>query len=407
VRRRAAFACALILLVGCAVVANAADPAPASKSTLASCTTNTSGYCTVAHDLGGTVHALAVTPVIPQGGQHYSLSVVQGSVTSTAVKVRAVKPGGGAYTSAAIQFYLMATGVVEVPPPVTTTIPPTTTTAAPTTTTPVTTPPPAGTCPLPAYPAPACTGVPGDVVLAQLGGIDYIARDGEKIEGKRVNALYVQGNVTVKDSQIDTAIWVQSGSLTIEHSTIGPECGGEKWLSEGIRGSNYTAVAVKVRGHENGFSAGGQNITIRDSFVDICGHGEAHADGIQDYPGGNNIVFKHNTVDLRGEQGQNAAVNVNMGDQGLACVSNNVTIADNLLMGGGYVMTLCPTNTGWDVHGNRIVDRTWGGQDPEHIDNYKPWNVSHGCKGIWSDNDVVTIGPNYEVTSTVENDKPC
>jgi hypothetical protein len=308
------------------------------------------------------------------------------------------------------------------PPSSTTTVPPTTTTP-PTTTSPAHTDPAPTTTTTttpesPPFPNAANTGVPAGTALTFLGGDDYqTQKAGEEIDARRLNALYVNHpNVVVKNSQIDTAIWVQSGSLTIERSTIGPECGGEKWLSESIRGSNYTAVAVKVRGHENGFSAGGQNITIRDSFVDICGHGEAHSDGIQDYPGGNNIVFEHNTVDLLDEVGQNAAININMGDQGSTCVSNNVRIANNLVRGGGYGLTLCPTNTGWEVTGNRVVEGT--GTCPSLYDPvrnptsscgtyYGPWSVAHGCKGVWKDNDVVTIDESYKVTSTVENDKPC
>lgn len=302
----------------------------------------------------------------------------------------------------------------------TTTTPPTTT--APTTTVPPTTDPPVTTTTTtpasPPFPNAASTGVPAGTALTFLGGDDYQTQSaGEVIDARRLNALYVNHpNVVVKNSQIDTAIWVQSGSLTVEHSTIGPECGGEKWLSESIRGSNYTAVAVQVRGHENGFSAGGQNITIRDSFVDICGHPEAHSDGIQDYPGGNNIVFEHNTVDLRNEVGQNAAININMGDQGSTCVSNNVRIANNLVLGGAYSLTLCPTTIGWEVTGNRVVEGTGtcpSLYDPVHNPSsscgayYGPWSVAHGCKGVWKDNDIVTVNENYAVTSTVENDRPC
>lgn len=285
----------------------------------------------------------------------------------------------------------------------TTTLPPTTATTTAT--------PPSESCELPNFPTPACTGVPSGTVLAQLGEVDYHTQaPGEEITARRINALYVDHpGVVIRDSQIDTAVWVRDGgSLLIERSTIGPECGGEKWLSGGIVGANYTAKAVHIRGHEDGFKASGSGVVVRDSYVDICGHGDGHSDGIQDHPSTTGLVFEHNTIDLRGEVGQNAAVNINAGDKdGQVCVSTNVRIVHNLLMGGGYTLTLCPAGDGWEVVGNRIVDRSWGGQ--EKPDDYRAWNISHdGCTlMVWDDNDTVAIDSEYRVVATVEDDRPC
>jgi hypothetical protein len=287
----------------------------------------------------------------------------------------------------------------------TVTVAPTTTT----TTTPPTEPPP--------FPNAGSTGVPAGTSLQFVAGDTYNPPAGTVRDGIETNALEItQPNVTIRNSYIRDSVLIEgNGSLTLENVTIGPECktGSERigtWFSEAIRGQNYTADKIKVQGHEDGPRAGGANITVKNSFIDICGHPDAHSDGVQDYPSGNNIVFEHNTVDLRNELGQNAAVNINAGDQGSTCLSNNVKVRNNLLMGGAYTMTLCPTTTGWEVTGNRIVQGT--GTCPTQPNGscgaYSgPHSVAHGCKGVWTDNDVVTTDGNYAVTSTVQDNRPC
>ena len=44
----------------------------------------------------------------------------------------------------------------------------------------------------------------------------------------------------------------------------------------------------------------GSNILIEDNLIgSMCSNSGDHADGIQGYGGGTNIVIRHNTIDLR------------------------------------------------------------------------------------------------------------
>lgn len=308
-----------------------------------------------------------------------------------------------------------------VPPTTTTTVPPTTT--VPTTTSPAHTDPPPTTTTTPPpseqFPNASNTGVPAGTVLATLGGEDYRTQAaGQVIEGKRMNALIVRhANVTVRNSEITTAIEMQAGgSLTIERSTIGPaRCGDDSWYSAGINGGNYKAFGVHIRGHEDGFNAGGSNIHIRDSFVDICGHPGGHSDGVQDYPRADGLLIEHNTFYgttsptvrtdgyLTQEPGMNSPLFINAGDKGQP-VSNNVTLKNNLLLGGSWSMYLWPGDGAWEVYGNRIVDKSWWTGTA-----FGPFTTSGRCVLVdrWEDNDTVLVDNDFRVTSTVQNDLAC
>lgn len=276
-------------------------------------------------------------------------------------------------------------------------LPPTTTTTAPPTTT--TTTPPAS----PPFPTAATTGVPAGTNLQVIGGDDYTTvADNQVIDAKKMNALIVRHqNVRVVNSEVTTAVMMDGGSLTIEHSTIGPAtCGADSWLAAAIEGGgNYTAKYVHIRGHEDGFKAGGSNIRIEESYVDICGHAGGHSDGVQDYPPANGLVFNHNTIEARGESGVNAGIFINSGDQGGA-VSTNVTITNNLVTGGGYTVYLWPGTGTWTVTGNRVVNGTW---------SIAPYHTGGRCAHIdsYGDNDVVTIDGGFAVTATMQDNVPC
>lgn len=291
----------------------------------------------------------------------------------------------------------------------------TTTTTVPPTTTTTTTQPPAA----PPFPNAGNTGVPAGTNLVNLGGEDYRTQAaGEVIDAKRMNALIVRhADVVVRNSEVTTAVEMQTGgSLTIERSTIGPaQCGADSWYSAAINGGNYKALGVHIRGHEDGFNAGGSNIHIKDSFVDICGHPGGHSDGVQDYPRADGLVVEHNTFFgttsptmrtngyLTQEPGMNSPLFINAGDQGQP-VSNNVTLKDNLLLGGSWSMYLWPGDGTWEVYGNRIVDKSWWTGTA-----FGPFTTSGRCSLVdrWEDNDTVLVNDEFQVTSTVQNNLPC
>jgi len=282
-------------------------------------------------------------------------------------------------------------------PPVTTTTPPNPTSPTPTTTTTTSrsAPAPSG------FPSPANTGVPPGSDLTVINGDYYAKTPGQVIDLKHVTGSIVveADGVVIKRSQIDDSVNNDSGgSFTITDSTVGPaKCGTHTWTPNGVGVSRYTAVRVHVRGHEDGFRASGPNVTVRDSYYKACAaSSEAHADGIQDYPAAQRLVLDHNTFDMSHlTSGFTAPIFV------YSDSTQNVTITDNLVAGGVYSLLLKPRNGSWVVTGNRAVDKEFA---------YGSFETDGNCGHTpltWSDNDVVTIDANYQITGTVKNDVPC
>lgn len=282
-----------------------------------------------------------------------------------------------------------------------------TTTTTPTTPTTTTTNPPAGPSPA-GYPRPGNTGVPSGTTFARTMGYYEAKTPGEVLDRVHFTSgvLVAAQGVTIKRSQIDDTVVVEGGSLTISDSTVGPaRCGDDTWTPSGIVWNNYTATRVHVRGHADGFMASGSNITVRDSYVDICPYPGAHADGIQDHPRAENLVVDHTTFDMRnvGEPA-NGGLYINAGDQGQA-PSRNVTLTDNLVMGdGGHGIWIYPADGTWIVRGNRLVDN---GTAPH--DWVSPAYTNGRCSYVdeWADNDVVTVDSTFAITGTVKDNLPC
>ncbi|HSX15814.1 MAG TPA: hypothetical protein VLF40_03420 [Candidatus Saccharimonadales bacterium] len=264
------------------------------------------------------------------------------------------------------------------------------------------------TCPLPKYPNPSCTGVPVGTSLTTHNG-DYEARtDGEVINAWHVtgNIIVYANNVTIKNSQVDGDIVKEDTPgypLTIMDTTIGltTGCDPDPAINTDTDSGNYTALRVLLRHHSDGFRTGGANITIRDSYAQICSVSSAdHSDAVQDYPAGNHLVIDHTTLDLClpwttpptssscNIAGANAAIFV--GD------SPNSVITNNLLIGGGYTFDVYKP-AGWVVTGNRVLNNTWV---------YAPYSTNAECSKIttWSDNTVVTLNADYTIASTVRTE---
>lgn len=407
-------AMAVLIFLGVAGAAAPKQPAVNATSGVASsCTTDGTGYCTVTHALGAIPSTVLLTPVIAAGATPYVLSAVAGQLTATTVKVRAIKvSNGSALANTGISFSMLVLGSAS--PPTTTTTPPVTTTTTPpiTTTTTTTPPPPSG------YPTAATTGVPTGTVLATVSGDMHVTTPGP------VDAVHVTGSifvevsgVTITRSRIDQSV-VNAASDTggptfsITDSDVGPsDCSNTgRDLPIGVGYNNYTALRVHLHGHEDGFRAGGPNITIKDSYVLICSPAATNdSDGVQDYPAAQHIVIDHNTLDMDHAQGFTAPISVHSDPANGG--SSDVTITNNLLAGvhaSTYTLNLWPMRDHgpWVVTGNRIVDGAWvfGAFNTE-----TGRDANSGCPFVntWADNDVVTTDADYQVTGTVQNDVAC
>lgn len=290
--------------------------------------------------------------------------------------------------------------------PPTTSATPTSSTPTATRTTTATTPtePPGTSLPeVSDYPGPSNTGVPPGSDLTMVVGDFYARTPGQVIDLKHITgSLVVEAEgVVIKRSMIDDSVISDTGSgprsLTITDSTVGPaRCGTPTWTPNGVGFARYTAIRVHVRGHEDGFRASGPDVTIRDSYYKACvASHDAHADGIQDYPAAQRLVVDHNTFDMADLTGGYTAPIFVYSD-----TTNAARITNNLAMGGVSSLYLKPKNGSWVVSGNRVADKEFA---------YFPYETDGLCGSnlSWSDNDVVTVDANYNVTSTVEDNVPC
>ena len=392
---------ALLVIAAC-VQANAVgpDPTPVTQSAQVSCVTDAAGWCTVSHGLGAVPATGLVSPVLGATTKPWFGGV--GSFTVNTFRVRAMYSSTNPVNQLSVTFNYVVFGSTVTPPTSTTTVPPTTTTAPPSTapTTTVAPPPPAPA----GFPTPATTGVPNGEVLTVHNGNFVASQPGQVVDKLHITgSLLIEANgVIVKRTQVDDSVVNDtSGSIKsfmISDSTIGPAvCGTAVGYPNAVGFANYTAERLEIRGHEDGFRASGPGITIKDSYVKICAPSpEAHADGVQDYPSAQNLVIDHNTVDMRGAGGYTAPLFIH------STTTDTATITNNLVAGGVFSVYLQPTLGHWIVTGNRVVAGTW---------DYGAYEAEGRCTPpggmVWSDNDVVTIDSNYQVTGTTQNNVPC
>lgn len=252
-------------------------------------------------------------------------------------------------------------------------------------------------CPLPKYPSASCTGVPVGTSLTTHTGTFSTSSSNQVISGMRItgDVEINHSGVTIRNSEIHGHVknFSGNGSFTIEDSLIGPPSGC--FSDAAVGNNNYTVNRVHLRNFAEGFRVEDDgNVTVRNSFVKFCNPGvDNHADAIQGYLGGSNVIFEHNTVDMRDipVAADYVTAVIFWSDSS----GNNVTFKDNLISGGSYSIRI-HVGSGHTVTGNRLINNTW---------LYGP--VSSNCAAIsWSDNSIVEIDSNYNITSTVSS-QPC
>lgn len=243
------------------------------------------------------------------------------------------------------------------------------------------------------FPTPATTGVPAGTTLTDsgtctLGAGTYTAR-------RWTCRVHVAGAVTIRGSELLAGVQVDSGSLVIEDSTLGPEsgCGGSNMPV--LAYANYTARRVEVRNSSEGARSEGPNILIEDSFFGMCELPDpAHGDAFQgcftpcanEGPNVNNR-FVHNTVDMPdGAAREGITAPIFWSDGSV----DGLVVRDNLLAGGGGTIRLL-SGANHVVTGNRIVDGSW---------RWWPVDVTSCGTGTWADNRLVTLGAVGSVAST-------
>jgi hypothetical protein len=253
-------------------------------------------------------------------------------------------------------------------------------------------PRPAGSRPCAGHPTAECTGVPAGVRLRPLAneedGVYRANTLGEVIDGRHITGdLVITANdVTVRNSQIDGWVINERDGITyrftISDSTVGPVSGCQ--TLPGVAQAGYRATRVLIRNHGDGFRVSGDDVVVEDSYVHMCSNPGDHSDGVQDHPSGSNVTIRHNTFDQRDAPDHTAPIFLNR--------VSNLTVADNLVMGGTYSIRVYAKAGGpVTVRDNLVVNGTW---------DYGP--VDADCAAIaWSGNQLVEIDANYRVTRTV------
>lgn len=186
-----------------------------------------------------------------------------------------------------------------------------------------------------------------------------------------------------------------SGARILNNEIQGTPSGCDRRARSGVRDIYGAAPNALVKG--NDISGAGNGITIEheglveDNWIHDLGHvaGDHHS-GISNHGGAAGVVVRHNTVLLHGQKfagggGVSGALTV-YSDFGHA---QNVTLQDNLISGGSYVVyggasgdqsAQWPTPTNIKVLSNRFVCGDWlygaymaferGGAGNELADNY-------------------------------------
>lgn len=258
-------------------------------------------------------------------------------------------------------------------------------------TTPTPTPNPStSSCPLPKYPSPSCAGVRTTAALQTVNGDMVVTTPGQVIENKLVtgNIDIRAQNVVIRNTEIRGAVMNDNVStqypFTIEDSTVGPPTGCSSYGNGAIGISQYTARRVHIRNLPDGFRVAGGNITIEDSYVNVCSSNpNDHSDGIQAYgaAGGKNIVIRHNTIDqTRVTNGAATAPIFLPSEDRQGNSGASISVIDNLLAGGGFTLRAYGLQFP-AITGNKIVNNSW---------DYGPLDVTCDTIGSWSGNAVVT-----------------
>ncbi len=408
----AVIAALFMVLAGCAIpAANASAIAqPQSWGATKTCTTNTSGVCTITHDLGVVPDGITAT-LVNRSGLVRVQAKTSSTVTILAAKSVASNNTVTPWASVSVTVELVAvytpviTPTTEPTTPSTTeptTSPPTTDpTTTPPTTTPNTTPPttdPAGrACPaFPQFPDANCTGVPAGVTLHSCP--TEITANNTKLDSCLFN-----GGLTIAASNVEITRSKVAGMVAADYRTNW-NLSGLKLTDVEIDGTghvtangeaaigydNYSCLRCNIHGSGRGFNFA-NDVTIKDSWS----HDFTYVDGAHQSAagsnGGHNNNVTHNRLDC-GAQGCSGAL-VMYGD--FDPVDNNV-IQNNLFDGGAYCLYGGSTGTSSGKpypHGTniKILDNHFGKKYPSANGRtcgwYGPvaaWEANAG--NVWSGN---------------------
>lgn len=388
----AAIGLLLVALVLSTLPAGATEPTRTDAGTR-TCTTSSTGYCTVTHDLGVVPTAVVVTAQAPIGGNRIVAALDADRLTAATFRVRAFTPTGGAFVGTLTLSYVAATGPAAPP----TTTPPATTTAPPTTT-----PPPTTTSPPPgSWPTAATTGVPAGTSLTTVGTDLTVDTDGATVDARDVQgSVIVNANdVTITRTKIHGVVF-NCGACTglrLVDTEITANPGQTHSIGNfpPITG-DYSLMRVHVHGWQDGPRTAFGTVSIVDSLSDDLAFASGeHPDAVQQYcPGCEvHVTIQHST--LSGCAG-------NSTDRGNSAlfwsdhpgVNSTLTLVNNRVSCGQFTIRVNDTGSGIagnsagvvaDVRDNVVVRGSYA-FGPAECDNSRAFDATRGDGVKWSGN---------------------
>jgi len=202
------------------------------------------------------------------------------------------------------------------------------------------------------FPDATNTGAPPGVKLASSGPL-VIRTPGVMIQGLDISGGVVidAPNVTLRNCKITSGdydvVLIKKGvtGVTVQNCDINNLGRG----GQGIAGQG-TFLANNIQDCVDGIDVRGDNTVIRDNYIhNMAGPSVAHFDAIQADGGFSNLLIQHNTI-------------INEMDQTSAIMLDNywgpihqVSISNNLLIGGGYTVYIAEVAKG-QPGGGRVTN---------------------------------------------------
>ncbi|ESR23068.1 TonB, C-terminal domain protein [Lutibaculum baratangense AMV1] len=214
------------------------------------------------------------------------------------------------------------------------------------------------------YPHAGNTGVPDGVTLTPSGDISVnepgVVLDGLDIRG----TVYINAdNVTLQNSKVTSSDFYVVKIADGVTGAVVQDCeidgtGTGNGGSSGIGGQG-TFLRNNIHNVENGISVQGDGAVIQGNYIhDLKASGSPHYDGIQIH-GASDIDISGNTI--INDHGQTAAVFI----QNHFGPVDNVSVDDNILVGGGYTVYSDGTRDGGPITNvsftnNHMGEGQWG-----------------------------------------------
>ena len=192
------------------------------------------------------------------------------------------------------------------------------------------------------YPDPTNTGVPRGSALKAYRGNLNVSTPGKVISGLAVTGSVeiTASHVTIKDTKVTNsgpghAIWIGpgAGDVVIEDSTVRGADAGAGAIQYGIQNAGDTSNrGVRLDLHYCAECWAGPG-TLRDSYAVTNGKiAGAHYEAIYYGGGGGYLIVGHDTLFNPEDQTSDVFTNTDFGDV------DTVTITNNLMAGGGYMI---------------------------------------------------------------------